>query len=363
MELQKINLCWIEINTKNLDHNIAMYQKELPLHNQIIAMVKSNAYGHGSFEITKHLENNTLVYAFAVVNSQEASALRESGITKPIIVVGIINSQVNELVDLEIELTIYSKDIAEQLNQIAAKKNKILRVHVKVDTGLTRMGIFPEDLESFLTMLKKLQNLKVISIFTHLAKAYDLEASNQQEDKLYFFDHNLPTHIGSSKAHFAKFKHSHIYSRIGMGIFGYVLHQPDLQKKLKPVFALKSRIVLIKTVAAQTTIGYDHTFITTRVTTVAVLPIGYAEGINPALSNQGAVIICDKLAPIVGKISMNYTVVDITDIPECTLNDIAIFIGKSETKSLSLYDWTDQTGISPTHLTTNFKSTVTRICV
>lgn len=363
MNIKQTDLCWIEINTKNLDHNIDIYKKQLSPNNQIIAMIKSNAYGHGARQISSHLEGNPLVHGFCLVNTKEGILLRKNGIKKPIIVVGVINSEPEEIIEQNIEVTIYNFDIAQKLNKVASLKNKTARVHIKVDTGLSRMGILPHELNQFVAKIKQLKNLRIVSIFTHLAKSYDVEASNKQEAILYSLEHNFPTHIGSSKANFSSFKQEHIFTRIGIGMYGYVLHQPKTQSQLKPVFSLKSRISIIKTVPEGTSIGYDQTFITKRTTTFAVLPIGYAEGISPLLSNKGTVIVCDKIAPMIGRINMNYIVIDVTDIPECTINNVVIFIGSSKNQSLSLCDWTEHTGTSPTHLTTNFKKDIPRISV
>lgn len=363
MKIKKTDLCWIELNTNNLNSNIKTYQNQLPFRNKIVAMVKSNAYGHGSKQIAQKLDRNPLIESFAVVNSFEAIKLRNNQIKKRIIVVGVINSQLADIINYNIEVTIYNLEIAKKLNKIAKKNNKLCSIHIKVDTGLSRMGISPKELSHYLLEIKKLKNLRICSVFTHLAKSYDIESSNQQENILCSLSHNLPTHVGSSKTNFSALKSNHIFTRVGIGIYGYVLHQPELSKQLKPVLSLKSRISMIKILPPKTPVGYDHTFITTKQTKIAVLPIGYAEGINPLLSNKGSVIVCDTFAPIIGKISMNYTVIDITHIPKCTENDIVTFIGKSKSKSISLYNWMEHTNLSPTHLSTNLKINIPRICV
>lgn len=354
---------WIELNKKNLHHNIQIYHNITSTDNKIAAVIKSNAYGHGIIEIGQELEKNSFVETLCVVNTQEGIKLREHGITKHIFIIGIINSDLADVVKHNLQPTIYNLNIAKQLDQIAQQQNKIITVHIKVDTGLSRMGVLPEELPHYIDTLSTYKNLRIGSIFSHLAKAYDPQASRTQEEKLFIHKHNIPTHIGASKAQPASLNPNHILTRVGIGIYGYVPKQPKLAKMLQPVLSLKSKVVLIKTIPAETPVGYNETFITKRKTTIAILPIGHGDGINLGLSNKAHVIICNKLAPVIGTISMNYITVDVTDIPECTLHDLAILIGSSKDQTISLYDWAELTGLTPTHLATNLKPHIPRILV
>ena len=219
------------------------------------------------------------------------------------------------------------------------------------------MGILPKDLDDFIQTIDTLKNLKTGSIFSHFAKAYDQESSLQQKRIFESLEHTYPTHLLSSKSHFSHIEKDHSLMRVGIGLYGYVFYQPDRNNQLQPVLSLKSRIEMIKTIPANTPIGYDHTYVTKRETTIAVLPIGYAEGLPYELSNEGSVIINDHKVPILGKLSMNYTVVDITDIPNCTKNDHAIFIGQSKSHSITFNDWAKLTRKPPTYLLTKSQAT------
>ena len=362
--MNKKNLYWIELNTQNLKHNIQTYRNRLSLQSKIAAVIKSNAYGHGIIQIAKELEQDSNIHTLCVVNSEEGLLLRKEKISKPIMIIGVINSEIEKIVACDLEPTIYDLSIAQELNDAAKQQQKTCTIHIKVDTGLSRMGILPEQLPEYLEAISKLKNIRIGSIYSHLAAPANIDASLKQEQKLLSLEHNFPTHISASKSPTKSLNQNHALTRLGIGMYGYTNDdQVELRKLLKPVLSLKSRIVFIKTVPAQSSIGYDHTFITKRETRIALLPIGHGDGINLGISNKGRVIICNTIAPMVGKINMNYIIVDVTDIPECTTEDIAIIIGRSKDQEVSLYDWAKHTNLSPTHVVTNLKPHIPRICV
>ena len=362
--MKKTNLFWIDLNIQNLKNNIQIYREQLPPQSKIAAVVKSNAYGHGIVHVAEKLEQDDAINIFCVVNSEEGILLRNNNISKPILIIGVINSDIEKIVEHNLEPTIYDLNIAEELNATAEKLNKVCAVHIKIDTGLSRMGIFPKQLPAYLEAISKLKHLRIKSVYSHLAVPENLQASLAQELDLFSIQHEFPTHLSASKSPTNFLNQNYCLTRLGIGMYGYVNEtQVELRKKLKPVLSLKSHIILIKDIPAQTPIGYDHTFITQRKTRIAVLPIGHGDGINLGLSNKGHVIICNKLALMVGRISMNYIVVDVTDIPECTTQDIAIFIGSSTDQTLSLYNWAKLTNLSPTHVVTNLKPHIPRFCV
>lgn len=362
--MKKNNLYWIELSSKNLQQNIQTYENYLPDQSKIAAVIKSNAYGHGITLIANKLEQNKIVHTFCTVNSEEGVLLRKEGICKPILIIGVINSAIEDIVKYNLEPTIYDLSHAKQLNSAAHKQNKICTVHIKIDTGLSRMGIFPEQLPSYLEAIFNLKNIRIGSIYSHLAAPDNIKISKAQETKLLSLSHTFPTHICASKSPTSSLSQDHALTRLGIGMYGYVTgDRAELVEKLKPVLSLKSCIAYIKDLPQGTPVGYDQTFITKRPTRIALLPIGHGDGINLGLSNRGHVIICDKIAPMVGKINMNYIIVDITDIPECTTKDHAILIGSSQNQTISLYDWAKHTNLSPTHVVTNLKPHIPRIFV
>ena len=357
------NLYWIELNAHHLNHNIHLYKNNLPQHNHIAAVIKSNAYGHGIVPIAELLEQHNSVKMFCVANTEEALLLRQKKIKKPILVIGIVNSNLEEIVTHNIEITIYDLAIAERLNFYAQQQQKTVTVHIKIDTGLSRMGIFPEQLSDYIRAISTWNNLSIGSVYSHLAKAHDVHAAADQEKKFCSVAHPFPTHLAASKANPTELHQKYTLTRTGIGLYGYGNTTHPFAHNLKPVLSLFSRIVMIKEIPANTHVGYDHTYTTTRTTKIAVLSIGHGDGINLHLSNKGQVIICDKLALMIGRISMNYIVVDVTEIPECTTNDHAILLGRSKNQSISLYDWEKLTNLSATHLAVNLKPHIPRIIV
>ncbi len=357
------NLYWIELSAKKLYHNIQLYRNNLPSHNQIAAVIKSNAYGHGILPVAHLLEQNSLVHMFCTANTQEALLLRQGGITKPIMVIGLVNSPTQEIVAHNIQVTIYDLALVQELDFHAGLQKKTALVHIKIDTGLSRMGIFPEQLADFIKVISEFKNVSIASVYSHLAKAHDQDSAQAQEQKFCSITHAFPVHLGASKANPRELDQKYTLTRVGIGIYGYNHQQHVFGKHLLPVMSLKSGIAMIKTIPAGTNVGYDHTYTALRETRIAVLSMGHGDGINLHLSNQGQVIICDKLAPMIGRISMNYTVVDVTDIPEATVYDSAIWLGQSKNHSISLYDWEKITGLSATHLAVNLKPHIPRIIV
>tara|TARA_Y100000588_G_scaffold370239_1_gene440135 strand:- start:4200 stop:5339 length:1140 start_codon:yes stop_codon:yes gene_type:complete len=331
---------WIEINRSNLEHNVAQYQQWISSTIAVAPVIKANAYGHGLYEIASIYESNTTVKRLCVIDSKEALLLRQHNIQKPILILGYIDSPLEMIAKHNIDVTVYDLQTIKYLNQAAIKADRIINVHLKVDTGMSRLGIFPEEVATYIQYIKKLEGINLQGIWTHLSSGNDANSVHEQEQlfQQLEFPQHLQTHISNSHGsmHIA---HTYSFARVGCGLYGYLLTKnKEKQQSLKPVLSLKSKVIHIKHLPAKKHIGYQQLFTTSQPTTIAILGIGYYEGINSKLIHGGRVIINGHYAPIIS-INMNLTTIDITNIPQCVVGDIAIFLGQDNTLSITGYDW------------------------
>lgn len=331
---------WIEISKKALQHNVATYRSWLPLQTKIAAVVKANAYGHGLSEIGQLHQQNDDVVRLCVANTQEGVDLRLSGVFKPILVLGFINTEISAVAQYDLDMLVSDEKTIQQLNFVGSYLNKIINVHLKIDTGLSRLGIFPDQYNKFIDLIAKSKNLRLQGICSHLIDAYNQKSVHEQEDILYpFYRSDLQMHTVNSHGSLHS-KYHYSFARIGAGLYGYLPEADDaVQKMLHPVLSLKTRVIGIKNIPLGASVGYGRTHVVTRPTKIAVLGMGYYEGINPDLSNTGKVLIHGQFANILGRINMNYFTVDVTDIAKVELHDIATVLGRDGNHAISAYDW------------------------
>jgi alanine racemase len=331
---------WIEINATALTHNVQQYKRWIPTKTAIAPVLKANAYGHGLIQVGLLHEKNPDIARVCVANTQEGIDLRRAGVTKPILVLGFINNSLDEVVEYNLDFIVSDVATIQELNRAARLHNKIINVHLKIDTGLSRLGIFPDQFTFFMKMIAQCKHLKLQGICSHLIQAYDQATVHEQENILKpFFDKNLQMHTTNSHgALHCKFEYDFV--RIGAGLYGYLPEADvNLQHMLQPILSLKTRVIGIKNIPAGTSVGYGRAYQAQRATKIAVLGMGYYEGINPDLLNTGKVLIHGSFAPIVGRINMNYFTVDVTDVPRVGLHDVATVLGHDGDRSISVYDW------------------------
>ena len=213
-------------------------------------------------------------------------------------------------------------------------------MHLKIDTGLSRLGIFPSEFKMFMDELDLMSHLKLQGICSHLIEACNPESVHAQEEILKpFYQPGLQFHTSNSHGSLVT-KNKYSFVRIGAGLYGYLPEADEkLQNLLHPILSLKTKVIAVKTIPAGATVGYARTYTASRTTKLAVLGMGYFEGINPDLSNTGKVLIHGKVAGIVGRINMNYFTVDVTDIPKVMLHDVATVLGRDGDHVISAYDW------------------------
>jgi len=332
---------WIEINKSALDHNIKQYKSWLPLKTNIAGVVKANAYGHGIYEVGKILQKNDSVSRLCVANSQEGIQLRTNGITKPILVLGFINTPLETIAEYDLDCVVSNLKILQDLQNLGKIFNKKINIHLKIDTGLSRLGFLPKDAYVALDTIKYLPNLHLQGIWSHLIESFNQELVHQQEEVLkQFWQPNVQIHIANSNACLLT-KYTYDFARIGAGIYGYLPEaDPKMQQMLHPIISFKTKIINIKQIPTGKSVGYGKTnYVTSKTTTIATLGMGYYEGLDPDLLAKGKVLIHGEYAPIVGRINMNYFMVDVTHIPQAELGDTVTILGQDGDKYITPYDW------------------------
>lgn len=342
---------WEEISYNNLKHNLETikgYAKEKTL----ICIVKDNAYGMGAVKIAKFLESDERVVAFAVATLDEAIELKRNNITKDIIIIGHIDTDAFVIaVENNIIVTISSFDKAYMLNQVAKKLGKVARIEIAIDTGMGRIGFEVNDNSlKYIKDIYNLSNINIYGMFSHFSVADcdfdDSENANytkEQEKKLLLLVNKLKengieisnTSISASagliKGNGANFSSV----RPGIILYGIVPSKAFTDIDIKPIMSLKSRIVHIKDISENASISYGRTFVSKNNMTVATISCGYGDGYPRTASNKAYVIINDKKCKVIGRVTMDMFMVDVTGV-KCEVGDEVILIGESEHEKITL---------------------------
>ncbi len=343
---------WAEIDLENLSFNLDSVRKFIGQDIGCLAVVKANGYGHGAVECAIRLEADGVDW-FGVALPEEGVELRNAGIRKPILCLGSFwQGQEELLLDYDLTPVIYRLDQAEWLNAAAKRKGLTANIHIKVDTGMGRIGVRFEEIDAFAEQVKSFTSLNVEGIMTHFAVADDLsenEFTGEQIRKLnesvdIFRDNGFrPKYVDMANSPGAI---AHPESRGNMVRLGGVLYglggdvlPKDIEKPvLKPVLSLVTHIAHLKRVPPGSSFGYGRTFVTERDSLIATVPIGYQDGIPRVLSNRGRAIINGAFAPIVGRISMDWTIIDVTDVPGVRVDDRVVLIGEQNGLSITAED-------------------------
>ena len=354
-----------EIDLNALFHNLEIVKKKTK-NNAILAVVKADAYGHGLTEVSKHLLKcgaSMLGVAFV----EEAVKLRESRIRAPILVFFDPHSR-DHFFKYNLTPVIFDSRSAKDFSDKAYKYNRKIAVHIKVDTGMGRVGLSIENAFSEILRIAEMKNLRLEGIMSHLS-----DADLKDKDFTAFQHKSFIGLIKSLEKKKLHFKFSHIANsaailqfpklhldmvRPGIMLYGY---GPASKKQLKPVLSLKSKIIFIKKVPTGTPISYGRTFITKRKSTIATIPIGYADGYNRKLSNSGEVLISGKRAPVAGRVCMDTIMVDVTEIPRAKENSEVVLIGEQGKEKITAQDISDRIGTIPYEVLTSIGQRVKRI--
>jgi alanine racemase len=351
---------------------------------RVMAVIKADAYGHGAVPVAKVLAECGVDW-FGVATVEEAIELREAGVHQPILLLGgLYMSDPVDLIHYRLTPSVSSTARLDTYAECAARMNATIDFHLKIDTGMGRLGLPPGLLPAFIERYQQLAGdaprLRMTGVFTHLASAEDLVACQtaEQVDRFRAALKQLPwfdvqpewIHVSNSAALLLDCNIPENLVRIGALLYGYCLpfvtppgkRAPDT-KDFEPILSFKSRVVYLKDVPSGTPLGYGAAFYTRRPSRIATLPVGYADGLSRALSNRGHVIIANHYARIVGHISMDLTLVDVTDIPGVMVGDEAILIGRSEHCSITALEIATQLDTVPYEVLCSIGKRVPRIYI
>ena len=325
---------WIEIDARRLHENVRLFRRILGSETKLMAVVKANAYGHGARLIAPLLRSD--VDWFGVDSLEEAEELSAAGVSEPVLIMGHTEpADAERVVAGGFRQVLFRRDVAEELSNAAKRQKKPARVHLKIETGLNRLGVEPGDAAK---LVEGLEGLSIEGVYTHFADVEDPESTfyRRQIETLREahrrFEgsplvHALPTagallHPGESLA----------IARVGIGLYG-IWPSPSTRRAaesggaLSPVLTWKSRLAQVKTVPAGGTVGYDVTYRAPTESRVAVVPVGYADGFDRRLSNRGRVLVSGRSVPVVGRVAMNMFMTDVTDA-DAREGDEVVLIGE-----------------------------------
>ncbi|MDD2366110.1 MAG: alanine racemase [Desulfuromonadaceae bacterium] len=337
---------YAEIDISALKHNYQLIRSSIPRSTEILAVVKADAYGHGFMDISRELEHLG-VDAFGVAFLAEGIQLRKSGIDKPILILGgVYPGQERKCIGYNISTTIFTIEQAQALSQ-AASAGKLFRkaqVHLKIDTGMGRLGVPYSEIAQFLVELKKLKNISVEGVISHFASADELDESGQhftriQSERFAWAIAEIRKsgfkpryiHIANSAAALLRNIPGCNLIRPGITMYG-AIPSADFQGKLdlKPVMRLKSCIAMLKWVDAGTTISYARRFTADRRTLIASVPVGYADGYPRSLTNRGEALVRGVRAKVAGTVCMDWIMLDVTGIEGVAVGDSVTLMGSDE---------------------------------
>ncbi len=366
---------WAEIDLDALASNLRVIRQTVGPDVKVMAAVKANAYGHGAVECARRLEAEGVDW-FGVALPEEGVELRSAGITKPILCLGGLWKG-QEAVCLHESLTpvVYRPDMIESLDRAARDHGVVADVHLKVDTGMGRLGVRSEALPEFCDTLARSQNLHLDGLMTHLAAADDPNRKDFTRTQLDRFAEAAsilrergftPTHLhgANSAAAFAVPESRGNMVRPGATLYGFsrdVLPPNIPAPPLRPVMSVHSRIMLLKQVDKGEKLGYDCTFETTRESLIATIPIGYDDGYQRALSNRGRVIVRGKFAPVVGRVSMDLTLIDVTDVAGVSLDDQVTLLGRESELVITAEDVAELAGTISYEIACGISNRVPRV--
>ena len=340
----KVATTWIEIDQAAFNHNVYQY-KQVIGDRQLALVIKANAYGHGLHEIAQLAQRNSAISWLHVVSASEALELRRSGIKKPILILATCDQDPALLINQQIDCTIYDMEMVNQLNQIGKKQLYRFPIHVKIDTGLSRLGFEPKEAIKAIKIIKKLPFIKLQGIYSHFSESssadqsFTLKQINALKGVIKTIQKagiDIPlVHLANSAGTTAFDLPFCNLFRVGIGIYG--LWPSEENKKvtqmrygdfnLKPILTWKTRIINIKKVKKGRYIGYDRTFQAPHDMNIATIPIGYFDGYDFRLFNKASVLIGNQYARVIGRISMNITIIDVTDITRACVGQEVIIMG------------------------------------
>lgn len=346
--MKEYNRVCARIDLDAVEYNIEMMRRNIREGAKMLGVVKTDGYGHGAVQIAKMLSPKDYMWGFAVATLDEAAVLRRAGIEKPLLVLGcIFPDQREEMIKSDIRMTLYTEEMARQVSELAVKMGKQAYIHIKLDTGMSRLGfMIGEEAAEIIERISEMPNLVMEGMYTHFAKADEIDKSfTEKQIKNYVWMKETLEERGVT------FQYYHCSNSAGIidvreanmdlvraGISTYGLYpSEDVHKEnvpLKPAMELISHVAHVKWVEAGTPVSYGGTYITDRKTKIATIPVGYGDGYPRSLSNKGYVLIHGKKAPILGRVCMDQFMVDATEIDDVKYADKVTLVGNDGDEKL-----------------------------
>lgn len=366
------------IDLDALLHNLGQLRRHLKGKSQILAVVKANAYGHGAIPVAQALAASG-IQAFGVAFVKEGIQLRQAGIGEPILVMGgFVAEQAPTLIEYRLTPLLFHPDqlhwLAEAIKKTIPSYSSGLPVHVKVDTGMGRLGLPPHEVVGFIRKVLGVKGLVLEGLMSHFADE-DLASAQIAQEQISLFSKiceelkgegivGIALHMANSAAILSLEAAWLSWVRPGITLYGYAPSRilEDVLP-LKPVLTLKTRITYLRRVPAGTTISYGRTFTTCRESLIAVLPIGYADGFPRVLSNRGSALVRGRRAPVVGRVCMDMLMLDVTDIPDVMMGEEVVLLGRQGEEVISAVELADQLSTIPYEILCGIGSRVPRVYI
>jgi len=348
--------CWAEIDLAVLERNLRLIRASLPGHMRYVAVVKADAYGHGLHQTAARLMHAG-ADLFAVANLAEAASLREIGPGWPILLLSpLLPDEARHVLDYDVTVTISSAEEVERLDAVARAANRELNVHLKIDTGMGRLGVWHEHAPALYQQIVAATHLHLAGVFTHFSSPDDDPVFTAEQRRRFLAALQACEGIDLSSLFIHADNSAGLETievagpfnavRIGLLQFGILPHNGALlsQVHAEPVFSFRTRVGLVKKLPAGSTVSYGRTHTLLRDTTVAILTAGYGDGVPRAASNRGQVLIRGKRCPILGRVTMDQTIIDVTDVTGVIAGDEAVLVGRQQDSRIDLAEfsqWAD----------------------
>lgn len=350
--LKTYSRVYARIDLDAIAYNMEQMKRNLDSKTKIMAVIKADGYGHGALQIAQMLNDVDYIWGFAVATLDEAVVLRTEGIRKPILVLGcVFPDQYMEMLKNDIRMNVYTVEMAEEISQMAAREGMTAYMHIKLDTGMARLGFdISETSVDSIVRISQMQNVCMEGIFTHFAKADETDKAftqkqikdfgwlvKQLKEKKVLFQYE---HCANSAAIIDVKEANFDLVRAGISTYGLYPSEEVMKEnvRLKPALVLKSHVAFVKEIEAGTPISYGGTFIAKEKMKIATIPVGYADGYPRNLSNIGYVLIRGKKAPIVGRVCMDQFMVDVTHIDGVSFGDVVTLIGTDGNETITVED-------------------------
>lgn len=348
--MNRYSRVYAEIDLDAVLYNMEAMRGNIAKDTKIMAVIKADGYGHGAVEIAETIDHLDYVFGYAVATVEEGLILRKHGIQKPILILGyVFPDQYEAMIRAEIRPTVFTAEMAEELSEAAEKTGMDCKIHFAVDTGMGRIGYqVTEEAADEMTRLAKLPHIMVEGIFTHFAKADEVEKEPTHR-QIELFTHmiqmleqrgvKIPIHHCSNSAGIVEIPEANMdLVRAGITLYGlWPSDEVDKTKiSIKPALSLITHVAYVKELEAGRSISYGGTYTTRETRKIATIPVGYADGYARSLSNKGDVLIHGRRAPICGRVCMDQFMVDVTDIPDVTVGDEVILIGSAGEETITM---------------------------